>query len=217
MEIIGNIYRCIKGTVGLLSLGCGVTVILAVTSPGGYVIGGLMMLSSTFIFFDLYNVDKVIGQLEQINKDYAHNNGILANSLNEMIINEEKLSYDLGDLELKIESIDLTRVALEKEVVNLGEQNKTLEDHLVKLKLIQDNANKLIRSLMDVGDNFQDFGKILKDNIDRLDNTAEMMETLVSKMGQVRFEEIDSNHDKSISQEEMQTWLALHKTRQEQK
>jgi predicted transcriptional regulator len=92
-------------------------------------------------------------------------------------------------------------------VRDLKSENMKLEAHISKLKVIQDNANNLIKSLMATGDNFNEFSKSITENINHIDDTAHMLDTLLIKLKDSKFKEIDKNADGVISADEFGEWV----------
>lgn len=127
---------------------------------------------------------------------------------NEQLMAENRiLSEELSKLTSINNDLQTSNSIMEKNIEELKSENDKLETHISKLKIIQDNANNLIKSLMTAGDNFNEFSKSLNEHIDHLDDTAHMLDTLLIKLKESKFKEIDKNANGVITADEFDEWM----------
>lgn len=155
-------------------------------------------------------VSKFKDEITSLNSEIIHHR--------ENNLNQEKIIQDLeeqvfafsienGNLKQTSEEMRETQTALKKELEKTTQNNKKLEGLVAKQKLIQDNANKLIQSLMSAGDDFKDFKSVINESLDRIDNTADMLEVLATKMESDKFSELDKDGDGVVTAEEFNEWI----------
>lgn len=111
-------------------------------------------------------------------------------------------------LESHAQTVDEQIRKRDKQIAESEAVVSRMESALAKQKIIQDNANKLIQSLMSAGDDFKDFKDVIRESLNRIDNTADMLEVLATKMTGSKFSEMDADGDGVIDEEEMRAWIA---------
>jgi archaellum component FlaC len=134
-------------------------------------------------------ITELKGQLEKSSAQIMERNKQLADSKEQL----EALSKNVFDLNMTLSE---SRGNLDR-----------LEGALAKQKIIQDNANKLIQSLMSAGDDFKDFKNVIQESLDRIDNTADMLDVLATRMTGAKFTEIDANGDGTVTESELSAWI----------
>jgi hypothetical protein len=179
--LIGKIYNTVKGSSTVASLVAGIlTVSGAARYPLELPIGIVVLLGSFLSAFDIYGQKQLYDALKKEHEFLESANNTFRQENDKLSVTGKTLTSEVSKLEQQVQ----------------------------KLKVIQDNANNLIKSLMDCGDKFQDFNKVIAENVDKLQDTSAMMEVLLIKLKDSKFTEIDKNKDGAISKEEMDTWIS---------
>lgn len=138
----------------------------------------------------------------------------LENELNDLHAEREELSAQVKKLEQYMSSMESSLNESKAQIVQREQQLQEgkiaidrMESVLAKQKLIQDNANKLIQSLMSVGDDFKDFKSVIQESLKRIDNTADMLDVLATRMTGAKFVELDADGDGAVTQSELVAWI----------
>lgn len=150
--------------------------------------------------------DKLEIHVESIEK----NNKKFNKKINELNDSNFKLASEISDL-------GKLRSSLTSELQSLSTDNKTLHEHLKKMKSIQINSRKLINSLLAAGDDYKEFNKIFENNVHQLQDTEQMLNILVNDMRKNTFLDMDENNDGIVSQAEYNRYIKNIKTRRNTK
>jgi chromosome segregation ATPase len=178
---------------------------------------------------------EIVGNLESEIEDIAKQNAVHGKNNETQAAHIQKLEENVfsinlanGRLQEEIVNIKAEREALTKSVdgikaerdrlrdqntkyaeqnIKAGDNIKKMEGIIAKQKIIQDNANKLIQSLMSAGDDFKDFQKVIKESLDRIDNTADLLDVVATRMTDGKFDEIDVDGDGTVTEDEFTAWL----------
>ena len=206
-EIAGKgAWRVIKIIIGIaVMVGAVLTFVPALNEIPifRYIIAGLMALAALIVIFDSLGIERVlqkfraqivelsteVDRLEKIEQELQATNKDLQGT-------NEDLKHRVGELKIENKKFNDNNFQLGKEIDVLQESNR-------KLVLIEKNAQQLIHSLMEAGDDFTKFGPILKESVSRMEDVNTAMERLLHGMTYDKFDEIDANDDNVISQEEL--------------
>ena len=199
-EIAGKgAWRVIKIIIGVaVMIGAVLTFVPAINeiSIFRYVIAGLMALAAIIVIFDSLGIERVLqrfrAQIAELSKEVDR----LEKVEQELQSTNEDLKYRAGELKIENKMFKENNFNLGKEISTLQESNK-------KLVLIEKNAQQLIHSLMEAGDDFTKFGAILKESVDKIEDVNTAMERLLHEMTFDKFDEIDANDDGVITLEEL--------------
>lgn len=112
----------------------------------------------------------------------------------------------------------LTSNQLQNELQELQNLNKTLESttqaqklQIQRLILVQQNAQKMIDSLMQAGDDFDRFGEIISKSAKEMEDTNTAMERLLKELTKDKFDDLDENHDGFVTEQELENFTKRKK------
>lgn len=128
----------------------------------------------------------------QKNEEYAQKNVEYAKQNEEYIKNNAQLSTELAKLQDQNRMLDATM--------------KAQQIQIQRLVLIEQNAERMISSLMQAGDNFDHFGEILSKSVKEMEDTNTAMERLLKELAKDKFQTIDENRDGVITQQELEDY-----------
>jgi len=219
---IGKLHNSLKGVVGLAM---GVASILTFAgvlcscapSIVAYFIGGVLAAGAIYTFFDVWGVqivqaavrefeqridrlDKTVDHLENVRDD-------LQLRVTDITSATEKYKLENEVLAQRTQEYKLANLDLSNNIQYLSAETNNLKQANMALALVQENAKKLISSLMTSGDKFNNFGEILRESLDHLDDTNTSMERLLINLKRASFQDIDTDKNGLISKEELNAWV----------
>lgn len=180
----------------------------AVTSGAGiYIVGGSIFLAeSLFLLFDSSKV------LADIKKEIDRLNTLLN------VITEEtsRLKQNVDDLTHVKTDIVAENQELQKTIAETNKQIEYQDQQITKLKLLYDDAKKLLVNLASAGDMFNEFSHVIDTSVIKLDDTkadldqtAGTLKKLVERLGQEKFQDMDLNQDGVLTPLEFSQALQL--------
>jgi chromosome segregation ATPase len=169
-------------------------------------------------------LQKNINEFSQENCSLRTNINDFAKRNSELLSNINNLSLQNAELQGKIAKLDEQNAEFAKQNSEFGKRNEELvklnaEFDLQTKKLqkavafsetnramLEGQIKELMSSLSENGDKFVNFNEILSNNINKSATTAEMMNSLLSKLGDTQFANIDKDGDGAITKEELIKW-----------
>lgn len=136
-------------------------------------------------------------------------NNELNKSLDKFQEENEKLQHMIQSANQQLLHIEHLKTQYETENQKLSENNEELGLQIKKQSKIIEESKKLIKTLAQFGDSYNDFSATLDQNVIKLDHTqgnleqtAIVLEKLVDRLKGQKFEDMDLNNDGKISQDE---------------
>lgn len=208
-EIAGKgAWRVIKIIIGIVTLVGAVLLFVPTLNEMEifrYIIAGLMALTALIICFDSLGIERVLQRFrQQIVR--------LSTEVNRLEEVEKELSNTNEDLKNRTREYSAENKQFRANNVDLNNEVRALQESNRKLVLIEKNAQQLIQSLMQSGDNFTQFGSILKESVGKMEDVNTSMERILYELAAQKFDDLDANGDGVITQDEL---LAFAKRREQ--
>lgn len=145
------------------------------------------------------NLRETAQELRTETSEYSKQNKIYADQNAQYV---QQLQHGAAILAQERDTAD----KLKSEVTRLQDLNKTQTLQIQKLVLIEQNAQKMITSLMQVGDNFDQFGEIISKSAQEMEDTNAAMERLLKELAKDKFDDLDRNHDGFVTEQELEEY-----------
>ncbi len=217
-EIAGKgTWRVIKIIIGIAAMiGAILTFVPALNEIPifRYIIAGLMALTALIIMFDSLGIERVLQKFRVQIVELSIEVDRLEKVEQELQNTNKELKGTNEDLKGRIGELRSENKTFKENNFNLGKEVSSLQDSNRKLVLIEKNAQQLIHSLMNCGDDFTKFGAILKENVDKIEDVNTSMERLLHEMTYDKFDEIDTDHNSVITQDELLAFARRKATNQ---
>ncbi len=166
-------------------------------------------------------LSKDVVNLDKLTQDYEDQNTIHTGQIKSLQIQLEHQATLVNNLNSQVVLLTSANKSLQLNIENLSKSNEEFAANnkvqaleIQKLLVIEDNAKNLINGLMSAGDDFANFGEILRKSTEKLEDVSTTMATLVREMQAekrlldektgILFDDIDINNDGVITKEE---WL----------
>ena len=164
-------------------------------------------------------LNKDVVNLDKITHDYADQNAIQVGQVKSLQRQLDQQTQLIKDYTQQISILSSVNKTLQMNVDKLksendqfSENNKLQSLEIQKLLVIEKNAKSLIDGLMAAGDDFANFGEIIKKSTEQLEDVSTTMSRLLSEMRAEKqlldektgllFDDIDINHDGVITKDE---------------
>lgn len=176
----------------------------------------------------LKEYQKQINKLEEIQKKYTEQHSLLRTSnielehkIKELLqireeykAENEKLHNLYEKAQFELISLEESRKKYEIENAKLGENNKYLNEQLVKIMELYNSTKKLLGELARIGDSYNEFSHNIDTNIVKLDSSIQSIDVisnqltnLLTKMREKTFNDFDKNQDGVIDSSEFSSTL----------
>jgi chromosome segregation ATPase len=114
----------------------------------------------------------------------------------------KKIGQTADKLEADIKSLNEVNEKLEQQNEQLGNSLVKLKDANKQLLLIQKQSQGLLENLMNAGDEFRDFSKLLGETTEKNLTLSDKLTLLVTELSHKKFHELDLDGDGIITHEE---------------
>jgi uncharacterized protein (DUF3084 family) len=177
-----------------------------------YVIAGLMALVALIICFDSLGIERVLQRFRQQIVRLSTEVDRLEAVEQELENTNKDLQGTNEDLKVRTREYGAANKEFKEHNLELNNEVRALQESNRKLVLIEKNAQNLIQSLMQAGDNFTQFGPILQESVGKMEDVNTSMERILYELASQKFDDLDANDDGVITQEEL---MAFAKRREE--
>jgi methyl-accepting chemotaxis protein len=206
-EIAGKgAWRVIKIIVGIVAM---VTAVLTFVPALNaipqfrYFVAGIMALVALIIMFDSLGIERVLQKFRQQIARLSGEVDRLEKIEQELENTNKELQHTSDDLKSRTREYGAENKQFKQNNSQLGQEVAALQTSNKHLVLIEKNAQQLIQSLMQAGDDFTKFGPILKESVGRMEDVNTSMERILYELAEQKFNEIDADGDGNITQEEL--------------
>lgn len=160
-----------------------------------------------------------VDDLEAQNKTYKEENDTHADQLKQAQTQLQALTEENQTFAINLQSQQAILTQLQNANTSYAESNRLQKLQIDRLVIIEDSARKLIDGLMSAGGDLTRVSDIISAEADKMETTSQTMERVLRELEvekqrilqdlkDGKFDEIDIDHDESISKEEFEGYTA---------